>query len=491
MAAATLAAGFTVVSSIPSQAATPPTVWADHFNDAGGAGFVGPMATASYAYGLKPADLQRVYGVPAATGAPTVAITVAYDNPNIESDLAAYRSQFGLPACTTANGCFKKVNQTGGTALPAPDIGWGQELALDVDMVSAACPLCKILVVEANSSNFSDLMPAVNYAAANANYVSNSWGTDEFSQVSYYESQFNKPGKVMTFSTGDNGFGVSYPASSQYVVAVGGTSLRLDSSGNRSSETAWSGAGSGCSAYVAKPSWQKDTGCARRSVADVSAVADPQTGVAVYTSYGSTNGNWWVFGGTSASAPFIAGTYAAAGLPASGTNPASYPYANTTGLTDITSGSNGTCSPAYLCTAVTGFDGPTGLGVPKGAASFAAPVTTPSTTTSTTAAPTTTSTTAPPVTNKAPVISSLTKSCGSTATCTFTATASDPEGKALTYAWTANASTTKTAKFTFTTTGTRTVTVGVGDGVNTTYKSVSVNCVAQTTWWGAKKIVCS
>ncbi len=443
-----------------------------HAHVATNANGVTPMATTSFAYGYRPADLQKIYGIPAAAGAPTVAVVAAYDNPNIESDLAAYRSQFGLPACTTANGCFKKVNQTGGTAYPAADAGWAQEIALDLDMVSATCPNCKILLVEANSNGFNDLLTAIDYATANAKYVSNSWGTDEFSGAQNYESRLNKPGTVITFSTGDNGYGVSYPASSQYVVAVGGTSLKLDSAGNRTSETAWSGAGSGCSAYIAKPTWQTDSGCAKRAVADVSAVADPNTGVAVYTSYGSTGGNWWVFGGTSASAPIIAGVYAAAGAPAANTRPASYPYANKAGLTDITSGNNGTCSVSYLCNAVAGFDGPTGLGVPKSAASFMAP-----------AAATTT--------NKAPVINSKTKSCNSSATCSFTVNASDPEGQVLTYVWTASTSTTKTATITFNATGTRTITVGVKDGVNTTYTSISVNCAYQTTWYGAQKLVCA
>lgn len=488
-AAAALAGTLTVVTSMPARAETVVLPRAEHFNDAGGEGFFGPMATASYAYGLKPADLQRVYGIPAAVGSPTVAVVIAYDNPNIESDLAAYRSQFGLPACTTANGCFKKVNQTGGTTYPTPDVGWGQESALDVDMVSASCPNCKILLVEANSNGFNDLMTAIDYAAANANFISNSWGTDEFTGAASLESRFNKPGKVLTFSTGDNGYGVSYPASSKYVVAVGGTSLHLDGAGNRSSEAAWSGAGSGCSAYISKPAWQTDSGCSNRAVADVSAVADPQTGVAVYTSYGSTNGNWWVYGGTSASAPLIAGTYAATGSAAA------------TALRDITSGSNGTCSPSYLCTAGVGYDGPTGLGVPNGVAVVTPPpsttttTTAPPSTTTTTAAPVTTTTTRPPTTtttapNKAPVVSSITKSCLTTsAKCTFTANASDPEGKPLTYTWTGNVSTTKTASITFTSTGTKTVTVGVKDGSLTTYKSISVSCAYRyVSGW---KIICS
>jgi subtilase family serine protease len=165
-------------------------------------------------------------------------------------------------------------------------------------------------------------------------------------------------------STGDSGYGVEFPAASQYVTAVGGTSLTK--SGSSYSERAWSGAGSGCSAYVAKPSWQTDSGCARRTVADVSAVADPNTGVAVYDSYRYRGAaGWMVFGGTSASAPIIAGAYALG----AGTSPRS-PYDHTSALHDITSGSNGSCSVAYLCTAGTGFDGPTGLGSPNGTGAF-------------------------------------------------------------------------------------------------------------------------
>jgi subtilase family serine protease len=318
--------------------------------------------------GYGPATLQAAYGLPSSSGGSgkTFAIVDAYDAPTAEADLGTYRSTFGLPACTTSNGCFRKVNQTGGTTPPRANGGWAQEISLDLDMASATCPNCKILLVEANSNAFTDLAAAENTAARlGASVISNSYGGSEFSQEtsSTYNQPFNHPIPI-TVSSGDNGYGVEFPAASQYVTAVGGTTLTK--SGSSYSERAWSGAGSGCSAYVAKPSWQTDSGCARRTVADVSAVADPNTGVAVYDSYKYRGAaGWMVFGGTSASAPIIAGTFALGG----GTSP-SKPYATAGSLHDVTSGSNGSCSVAYLCTAGTGFDGPTGLGTPNGVAAF-------------------------------------------------------------------------------------------------------------------------
>ncbi|MER8187775.1 putative Ig domain-containing protein [Kitasatospora sp. NPDC094015] len=329
--------------------------------------------------GYGPSDLASAYSLPASAGAgATVAIVDAYDDPKAESDLAAYRSQYGLPACTTANGCFKKVDQRGGTSYPTADSGWAGEISLDVDMVSAVCPSCHILLVEADSAEMDTLGTAVNTAVSmGAKYVSNSYGGDEDStDPSSDSSYFNHPGVAITVSSGDSGYGAEYPAASQYVTAVGGTSLNRASNTRGWSEKVWGtssggdGAGSGCSAYDAKPSWQKDTGCAKRTVADVSAVADPATGVAVYQTYGGSG--WNVYGGTSASAPIIAAVYALAGTPAAGTSPASYPYAHTSALNDVTSGANGSCSPSYLCTAATGYDGPTGLGTPNGTAGFTA-----------------------------------------------------------------------------------------------------------------------
>ncbi|MFF3152895.1 peptidase S8 [Streptomyces sp. NPDC057910] len=326
--------------------------------------------------GFGPADLQKAYNLPADGGSgQTVAIVDAQDDPNAEQDLGTYRSQYGLPACTTANGCFQKVDQDGGSNYPTADAGWAGEISLDVDMVSAVCPQCHILLVEAKSANMDDLGAAVNRAVTmGAKFVSNSYGGSEDASDTTADSQyFNHPGVAITVSSGDSGYGVEFPAASQYVTAVGGTSLKQDSSTRGWSESVWGssaggeGAGSGCSAYDPKPSWQKDTGCAKRAVADVSAVADPATGLAVYDSY-QANG-WNVYGGTSASSPIIAGVYALAGAPAGGSTPSSFPYAHTGSLNDVTSGANGSCSD-YLCKAGAGYDGPTGLGTPNGTAAF-------------------------------------------------------------------------------------------------------------------------
>jgi subtilase family serine protease len=342
--------------------------------------------------GWTPSDLRSAYHLGGTSGAGrTVAIVDAYDDPKAESDLATYRSAYGLSACTTANGCFHKVNEHGSaSSLPTVDYGWAEEISLDLDMVSAICPDCHILLVEAASSNSSDLDTAEDTAAGTSGVVavSNSWGGSESSSIlTSDDPHFNHPGVAITASSGDSGYGVSWPASSPYVTAVGGTSLSKSSTSSRGwTETAWSKAGSGCSSQEPKPSWQQDTGCAHRTVADVSAVADPSTGVAVYdTANNCGSSSWcdvllslgldqgadgWVeVGGTSASSPIIASVYALAGNTAS-ISSGSYPYAHTSALNDVTSGSNGTCSPSYLCTAGTGYDGPTGLGTPNGTGAF-------------------------------------------------------------------------------------------------------------------------
>jgi subtilase family serine protease len=319
--------------------------------------------------GFSPADLRSAYNV-TGTGASstTIAIVDAFGYPNAESDLATYRSQFGLPACTTANGCFKKVNQRGVQgSYPRTNTGWSQETALDLDMASAMCPGCSLLLVEADSASFQNLATAVNTAAAmGAHAISNSYGGSE-SGSSSFEPFYNYAGIAVTVSSGDSGFGVEFPASSPHVTAVGGTSLVRSGNSRGWSETAWSGAGSGCSAVYAKPTWQTDSGCARRTVADVSAVADPNTGVAVFGPASATRSAWLVFGGTSVAAPLIAGIY---GVNGTAVNHGNDPYRHPSSINDVTSGSNGSCGGSYLCTAVAGFDGPTGLGTPKGIAAF-------------------------------------------------------------------------------------------------------------------------
>jgi subtilase family serine protease len=318
--------------------------------------------------GYSPADLRSAYGLSSGGAGQTIAIVDAYDDANAESDLAVYRSQFGETACTTANGCFRKVNQTGGTAYPRGDGGWAEEISLDLDMASAICPNCKILLVEANSASFANLSAAVDEAAQlGATAISNSYGGNEYSGEVTDQSHYNHPGIAITVSSGDNGYGVEFPAASQYVTAVGGTTLTRVS--GVFSETVWNGAGSGCSAYIPKPKWQVDTGCAHRTVADVSAVADPNTGVAVYDTYRLHRGGWLVFGGTSVASPIIASVYALAGNTSSVTY-GSYSYSHLNSLHDVVSGSNGSCGGSYLCTAVSGYDGPTGNGTPSGVGGF-------------------------------------------------------------------------------------------------------------------------
>jgi subtilase family serine protease len=319
--------------------------------------------------GWGPADLRSAYNVTGAGSSSTlIAIVDAYGYTNAESDLAAYRSKFGLPACTTANGCFMKVNQTGKQSnYPRADTGWSQESALDLDMASAICPGCRLMLVEANTPSYSDLATAVRTAAAlGAHVISNSYGGGEAGSTSY-EASYSYTGIAVTVSTGDSGYGVQFPASSPHVVAVGGTSLKKASNSRGWTETAWSGAGSGCSGVYAKPSWQRDSGCVRRTLADVSAVADPNTGVAVYGPTSRSRSGWMVFGGTSASAPIVGAVY---GVNGGNVTYASEPYANLTSMFDVVGGSNGSCGGSYLCTAVSGYDGPTGLGTPNGATGF-------------------------------------------------------------------------------------------------------------------------
>jgi len=270
--------------------------------------------------GFGPADLLSAYNLTslsASNGAGvTVAIVDAQDDPNAESDMGVYRSTFGLPACTTANGCFTKVNGSGQPSpLPTPDPGWAGEIALDLDMVSAICPNCNILLVEAASANNDDLDQAEDTAAQlGAKAISNSYGgAESSSDPTACSTHYNHPGIAVTASSGDEGYEVEFPAACGLVTAVGGTSLQRTSSNPRGwEEFVWStssseGAGSGCSDFEVKPAWQTDTGCSKRTVADVSAVADPATGVAVFDTYGDSG--WAVYGGTSVSSPLISGVY--------------------------------------------------------------------------------------------------------------------------------------------------------------------------------------
>jgi subtilase family serine protease len=319
-------------------------------------------------HGYGPADIASAYQLDTAKGSgQTIAIIDAYDNPNAEKDLAAYRDTWGLAPCTTANGCFRKVDQRGGSTPPHGDPGWGVEIALDVQAVSAACPNCKILLVEADSSSFHSIGKAVATAVRlGADVVSNSYGGSEFNgSLALGASYYTHPGVAQVASSGDFGFGpAEFPASWATVVAVGGTSLTQTNTGWH--ESAWWGAGSGCSAWIDKPAWQQDQHCPTRMVADVSAVADPDTGFAVYDTYGLGRYNGWiVVGGTSLSAPLIAGMIGLAGN-ASALDSARYIYNHRAGLADVVGGSNGYCGRDYLCNAKVGYDGPTGLGSPRG-----------------------------------------------------------------------------------------------------------------------------
>jgi hypothetical protein len=316
-----------------------------------------PLAESSPS-GYGPADFHGAYDLPTSSASPqTIAIVDAYDDPTIESDLAHYSETYGLPPCTTANGCFRKLNQSGQEGpYPKKDAGWALEIALDVETAHAICQNCEILLVEAESNQFSG----------------------ETSDSSY-----NHPGIAITASAGDSGYGAEYPAASPYVVAVGGTTLTLGSSHSYGSETVWSGTGSGCSAYTSAPSWQTSdanwaqSGCgAKRGIADVAADADPNTGASVYdtTKYQGQEG-WFTVGGTSLSAPLIAAVYALAGG-GSVSYPASRPYGHQAdspaSLHDVTTGSNGSCS-TIMCKGAVGYDGPTGVGTPDGIAAFGEP----------------------------------------------------------------------------------------------------------------------
>ena len=361
-----------------------------------------PAATAPPAGALQPAQLTGAYGLASAArslgGGETVAIVDAYDDAHAASDLAVYRSHYGLPACTTGSGCLTIVNQAGAAGpLPHRAVAWAEEETLDLDMISAICPNCRILLVEARSPGAGNLSQAEATAAARARYVTNGWGSgSEFVGENQFDHAFDQPGVAITAAAGNFGYGTQWPAASQYVTSVGGTTLTTapGSGGgfSRAAETAWSlasdaGAGSsGCSVLEAKPSWQQDSGCPNRTENDVAADANPDTGAAVYDSvpeHGLPQG-WQQLGGTSAAAAIIAATYALAnssdraapGAPQPGTYPSSYFYAGPAALFDVTAGSTGSCGPGrgYLCTAGPGYDGPTGFGSPDGLAGFSAPV---------------------------------------------------------------------------------------------------------------------
>jgi subtilase family serine protease len=352
-----------------------------------------PSAAPAAVYGLTPDDLSSLYAYPQpgaqgrlGAGA-TVAIVVAHDYVHAERDLAVYRSYYKLPPCSSASGCLSKV----GAAAPAAggknaqsisanptspnEIGWAAEADIDMDVTSAVCPNCRIVLAEAKSDSLSDLANAVSAALqAGASIVNASYGARESLADPQINSVYENGRVKIVASSGDWGYGVYYPAADPDVIAVGGTSL--DTDGTHVTETVWGGTGSGCSAVFAKPLWQLQYAfawgpCLGRSVADVAAVADPQTGVAMYDSalYGKSGG-WSVAGGTSVSAPIVAALYALSGDALRGTGAQTLYAAAPGAFSPVTAGANGRCRPAYLCTAGPGYSGPGGLGVPQGLTGF-------------------------------------------------------------------------------------------------------------------------
>ena len=333
----------------------------------------GSSATIGDDGAYSPAFLQSAYNIASAAAVngggvgQIVGIVDAGGDPNLASDLAYYRSFFGLSACTdgtvstSSTGCvFEQVNESGDASpLPSPNGSWPLEMSLDVEMVSAICPSCQILVVEASSALTDDLGTSVNTAVTmGADVVSNSYGGSEYStENADSNSYYNHAGVPIVVASGDNGYGVEFPAASPDVVAVGGTTLtqNTDTGTRDGSETVWSDAGAGCSAYEAKLSWQHDTGCAKRTVADVSADANPSTGVWVYDTYDNSDStesdgtpDFTIIGGTSVATPIISSMFALAGNPlGASTYPASYLYNDPDALYPVTSGSDGSCG-TYL-----------------------------------------------------------------------------------------------------------------------------------------------
>lgn len=297
--------------------------------------------------GWHPSDIQNAYAFPSQNAGSTVAIVDAYDDPAAESDLTVYRNAFGLPACTTANGCFQKVNQQGQNgAYPAPNGPWNEETSLDLDMVSAACPNCKILLVEANSNSLDDLAASVDTAASmGVTSISNSYYGAEYSGETSEDQHYTHPGIAITVSAGDAAQ-PWYPATSPNVLAVGATTLSSNS--GSWTQSPWSNTGQGCSKFETKPDWQGNNYCqGKRSTTDVAVVGDPQTGVSMYD---STAGGWLVAGGTSVGAPLVAAAYALSRNPEG----PGYSYAHRSAFQGSSSG----------------YDWSTGLGTPKGVSGF-------------------------------------------------------------------------------------------------------------------------
>jgi hypothetical protein len=295
----------------------------------------------------------------------TIAIVDAFNDPNIASDLAHFDSTYSIADPPS----FTKVNQRGGTTMPSNDRGWSQEIALDVEYAHAMAPGADILLVEADSSSFTNLDTAVQYAAGQgAAAISMSYGSGEFSGETSVDSVFNHSGTTYMAASGDNGRPGIYPAYSQKVMAVGGTSLTLASNNDYQSESGWSGSGGGISQYESQPSYQVGVvtqTSTKRAIPDLAFVADPNTGVKVYDTYGGSG--TYTIGGTSAASPIMAGLTAIVDQGRSyllgRTSYSSLDFLNAlyhlpqSDLTDITTGNNGFA-------AGTGYDLVTGRGTP-------------------------------------------------------------------------------------------------------------------------------
>jgi MYXO-CTERM domain-containing protein len=322
--------------------------------------------------GLGPAQIQSAYQIDPTKARPaTVAIVDAFGYADLESDLATYRAQFGLPPCTRANGCLTILNQNGQTApLPPespPDNDWSEETALDVDAISAACPTCKIIVVQADDPSMNMYTAQDAAAAARPTVISDSWGTPTpvGADPSPLEPFFDHPGIAQFVSSGDSGYdeggqGPTYPSTSAHTISVGGTKLVQAGNARGWSETAWTRGGSSCAYTIARPAYQTASPCTFRAASDIAAIGDPATGLAVYN---TRAGGWVVVGGTSAASPLVAALFASIGR---GDITVAELAQKTSALFDVTSGSNGPCGN-ILCNATTGWDGPTGFGTPSAA----------------------------------------------------------------------------------------------------------------------------
>lgn len=347
-----------------------------------------PAATPATPAGLYPNVVRRFYGfqqLPGNGAGQTIAIIDAYDDPNIESNLKVFTTQFRLPECSTANGCFTKAYSNG--YQPATNNSWAIEIALDVEWAHALAPEAKILLVESADNKFFNLFNAVNYAVSHgATIVSMSFGGAESPQQTTFDYIFQVRNVSFVASSGDAGAGVSYPASSPYVLAVGGTSPETNLAGARYGEAAWSYSGGGESRYETKPVPQLDfglrAGVPLRTVPDVAYMGDPVQGVAVYATNNSgamPSSAWYQVGGTSAGTPqwaailavvngerIKAGKKCLAESYSYGTLDAIYSLGRTQysqTFYDVQRGANGYCGKA--CIAGPGYDVVTGLGTPN------------------------------------------------------------------------------------------------------------------------------